>query len=73
LENNPEIGQVGEIIPIIVSSNPSSSDDTGVLIISGDMIRKLFKAIHYMSKKDIVSMITTMYHQQQFSRSRVFL
>jgi len=69
LEKIPEIGKVQYVIPVIVSPNPSSSSDTGVLVLAGEMIRRLFKAIHYQNKGEIVSMITSAYFQLQLSRT----
>jgi len=54
---------------VIVSPNPSVIIDSSVLIIDGDMIEKLFKAIHFKSREKIISMITDTYFQYQLSRN----
>jgi len=70
LRSVPKVNEVKNIIPIIVSPNPPSSNDTDVLVLAGNMIQQLFKGIHYKSKKELVAIITELYFQLQFAKQR---
>lgn len=70
LRNLNDINEVKHIIPTIVSPNPPVNFNSGVLVIEGAMIKRLFKALHYKNKEDIVSMITEAYFQLQFANAR---
>jgi hypothetical protein len=68
----PGIDKVDHIIPVIVSPNSSSNIDSSVLLIDGGMIQRLFKGIHYKTKKELRSILSDAYHQLQFSAYQTF-
>lgn len=67
LGNMTIIKQVKNIIPVIVSPNPSDYDNTDVLFLGGTLVQRMLKGIHYKSKQELVSMITEQYFRQRLS------
>lgn len=71
LKSVPKVNEVKNVIPIIVSPNPTSLDNSEVLIIDGEIIQRLIKGIYYKSKKELVSIITERYFQLQRANQRL--
>ena len=61
----------GKCDPIIVSPNPTSLDNSEVLIIDGEIIQRIIKGIYYKSKKELVSIITERFNQLQITNQRL--
>ena len=70
LESLPKVSEVKNVIPVIVSPNPTSLSNSEVLVIDRAIIQRLIKGIYYKSKNELVSIITDLYFQRQRANQR---